>query len=1054
MRVFADRFLLDDADVVDLATGEVVRLSVEPSPSRQTIAERLRLCDAIAVLRHPLLAPLVDYGLAEDTWFEAHAAAPPLRASDGQARRLALHLVRFLREHGIELTAAAASRHVRTATVRGHGAAPRPLGWRLMWRAAVDAVRLTLESGGPPGVVCLTLSGPVGSGLRSARLVLARAARLAGFAVLDSRLSSICDDDRHRHRCVIDWLPQDDVLPSVLAHAGAHGGARHVWLRFTRQPARGTFAVPLDPFGPAEMMSMLYRDPDAGPDHEDVRDAIRQSRGWPGGFIQRLAGAEMPRPVALVHETAPEYVSAARYSPQQLEAGDRDAGVRRLVRVMRAAENVAARGRHSRAERLLRRCVDALAARGASGLAVEGAVVLGDLLQRRGRAGDALDVYMRARNWADRESDGRLLLAIGRAHALAERRREAEGAFRTALAHSNASTRGLAAALLAGMLLEAGEFERAEELIQAHSGAHTTDGLLVLARLQFRKGDVAAAAASARAVLTSDVPADAASEAHVLLARVHHAIGEIDAARRAAADALVFARRSHDAALVIAARATQSAVAPANDREAARQQRLLAAAERLPPGRASQIREILLPRPSVARRLDGDVHALETMLGLAEAAADDERAVAAVVRHVHEVLTACSTAAWTSEQVRLIAGDGKPWAANAIARLTINAGRGSFSPGVVTEAAEPIRAGGATIGCVAARWTAGRAPAEARVRGVLRLAAAAVAPAIAGLNTPAPRVATRPDSPDALLGTGPSADRLRGVIARAAAAPFPVLIEGESGSGKELVARAIHAHGPRRARRFCAVNCAALTDDLLEAELFGHARGAFTGAAAERAGLFEDADQGTLFLDEVAELSARAQAKLLRVLQEGEVRRVGENMPRRVDVRIVAASNRPLDAEVDAGRFRADLRFRLDVVRVVVPPLRDRADEIPGLAERIWRDAAARVGTRATIGQDLMLALARYTWPGNVRELQNVLAALAVHAPARGRVPASLLPARIAEAAGRVPVAFDEARNEFERKFVEAALARAAGRKGVAAAQLGVTRQGLDKMIKRLGIER
>ena len=145
----------------------------------------------------------------------------------------------------------------------------------------------------------------------------------------------------------------------------------------------------------------------------------------------------------------------------------------------------------------------------------------------------------------------------------------------------------------------------------------------------------------------------------------------------------------------------------------------------------------------------------------------------------------------------------------------------------------------------------------------------------------------------------------------------------------------VHRLGPRRDRRFCTVNCAALTDELLEAELFGHARGAFTGAVGERAGLFEEADGGTLFLDEVGELSPRAQAKLLRVLQDGEVRRVGENMPRRVDVRIVAATNRRLEDEVAAGRFRADLRFRLDVVRIAVPPLRERATDIPVLAHAL-----------------------------------------------------------------------------------------------------------------------
>jgi transcriptional regulator with GAF, ATPase, and Fis domain len=257
----------------------------------------------------------------------------------------------------------------------------------------------------------------------------------------------------------------------------------------------------------------------------------------------------------------------------------------------------------------------------------------------------------------------------------------------------------------------------------------------------------------------------------------------------------------------------------------------------------------------------------------------------------------------------------------------------------------------------------------------------------------------------------------------------------------------------RRLRRFCAINCAALTDDLLEAELFGHSRGAFTGAVAERAGLFEEADQGTLFLDEVGELSPRAQAKLLRVLQEGEVRRVGENHSRRVDARLVAATNRSLEAEVVAGRFRADLRFRIDVIRIRIPPLRERPDEVPWLASMLWADAARRVGSRATLSPDVVSALARYDWPGNVRELQNVIAALAVHAPRRGRVSAALLPAHVAGVAGRAVASFDDARDEFERRFLRAALARAGGKKAIAARQLGMTRQGLAKMVKRLGVE-
>ena len=239
-----------------------------------------------------------------------------------------------------------------------------------------------------------------------------------------------------------------------------------------------------------------------------------------------------------------------------------------------------------------------------------------------------------------------------------------------------------------------------------------------------------------------------------------------------------------------------------------------------------------------------------------------------------------------------------------------------------------------------------------------------------------------------------------------------MLIEGESGSGKELVARALHQHGPRRHRRFCAVNCAAFTDELLEAELFGHTRGAFTGALTERAGLFEEADGGTLFLDEIGELSPRGQAKLLRVIQDGETRRIGENLPRRVDTRIVAATNRSLRDEADAGRFREDLLYRLDVIRITVPPLRARPEDVPVLARAFWDEAIARLGSRATLDPATLTALARYHWPGNVRELHNAIMALAVHAPPRGRVTPSMLPATIRARPVAVPGAANDDADE------------------------------------------
>jgi two-component system response regulator HydG len=250
------------------------------------------------------------------------------------------------------------------------------------------------------------------------------------------------------------------------------------------------------------------------------------------------------------------------------------------------------------------------------------------------------------------------------------------------------------------------------------------------------------------------------------------------------------------------------------------------------------------------------------------------------------------------------------------------------------------------------------------------------------------------------------------------------------------------------------LNCAALTDELLEAELFGHARGAFTGAVGERAGLFEDADGGTLVLDEVGELSPRAQAKLLRALQEGEIRRVGENVTRSVDVRIIAAANRPLQDEVGAGRFRRDLFYRLAVIRVAVPPLRERVEDVPVLADHFWSQAVGRTGSRATLAPATTAALARYHWPGNVRELQNVVTALAVSAPRRGSVgPASLPPAIAAPGAPLGRTTLTEARRAFEIRYVKAALAQAGFRRGRAARELGLSRQGFAKVLARLNVD-
>ena len=369
------------------------------------------------------------------------------------------------------------------------------------------------------------------------------------------------------------------------------------------------------------------------------------------------------------------------------------------------------------------------------------------------------------------------------------------------------------------------------------------------------------------------------------------------------------------------------------------------------------------------------------------------------------------------------------------------------------ETAWPIRYGATVVGALWCHWSMGTPIIPQDVAGILGVAATAAAPAIheirERLHPPPVSSSVVPD----LVGDSAGMDRVRRAVVKAAASPFAVLIEGESGSGKELVARAVHAASIRRSRRFCALNCAAISDDLVEAELFGHSRGAFTGAVAERVGLFEEAQGGTLFLDEVAELSARVQAKLLRTLQEGEVRRLGESGMRKVDARIVAATNRPLAGEVSGGRFRNDLRYRLDVLRITVPPLRERLEDIPPLARHIWNVLSQRTGSRAVLSPTAMAMLGAYDWPGNVRELQNVLASVMVSAPQRGVVGPQNLPAHVTRATAMTTRAtLAEARREFEERYVRAALARAGGRAGVAARDLGLSRQGLRKLTTRLGL--
>ncbi len=310
---------------------------------------------------------------------------------------------------------------------------------------------------------------------------------------------------------------------------------------------------------------------------------------------------------------------------------------------------------------------------------------------------------------------------------------------------------------------------------------------------------------------------------------------------------------------------------------------------------------------------------------------------------------------------------------------------------------------------------------------------------------------------DPLIGGSEPMRRVRDLVARAAAADGTVLITGETGTGKELVARAIHAQSPRASRPFVAINCAALSDSLLENELFGHARGAFTGAGAPRAGLIEHAHGGTLLLDEIGTMPAALQAKLLRALESGEVRRIGENDPRQVDARFIAATNVDLQAVINAGTFRADLFYRLNVHRIHVPPLRER----PGDAEELLSHFVTRYGSRSGVSgisdaaRDLVL---RYPFPGNVRQLEHIVQrAVAV---ARGPqietadLPEELFEAPPADAQERASDgSVAAARERAEREMILATIARHRGELAAAARELQVSRTTLWRLMRKHQIQ-
>ena len=317
----------------------------------------------------------------------------------------------------------------------------------------------------------------------------------------------------------------------------------------------------------------------------------------------------------------------------------------------------------------------------------------------------------------------------------------------------------------------------------------------------------------------------------------------------------------------------------------------------------------------------------------------------------------------------------------------------------------------------------------------------------------------RVDARHLMVGESQAMDVLREQVAMAAPTNGRVLIYGENGTGKELVARNIHALSRRRAGPFVEVNCAAIPEELIESELFGHVRGAFTGAVADRRGKFELAHGGTIFLDEIADMSLKTQAKVLRVLQEQVMESVGGSSRIKVDARVLAATNKDLPQEIRAGRFREDLYFRLSVVPISVPPLRARTDDIPRLADHFMSTFAAEYGRRSkTFEPEAMAALEHYGWPGNVRELRNLVERLMIMVPGDRITVRDVSFLRSSpppvETVEELPVttSLQEARERFERDYILRALAIQQGNMSRTAEMIGVERSNLYRKMRGFGI--
>ena len=772
----------------------------------------------------------------------------------------------------------------------------------------------------------------------------------------------------------------------------------------------------------------------------------------------------------LVREARTAYVPAVRRTSVPAPTQD---GLKHLARAETASER-ARRGGHERALRVIREAFAALRRRQDGIAALRAGVLLGRVLLERGRADAAQRAFAEAAAAAQQVSAeeaarARVWLALARTDSGGLTDAESVlRAIKVSGALDDDLWRRWADAALARCLLWQNRPTEAIELFDSDEvPAPDSDSFLIVNILAAHVRVLLAAARTfdagqrARAAVEWAQRVDDSSlriiadTAHM---RVLAAAGDLELVSQRRTEVLALAKQLHAPLRAVRARVIWAGMLrrAGLGREAAQELRWLQrVAKAVPWTLQRSIEDLTAPRRQVVVGCSDDTPLAVALLR----ATQDEHDDRTITRILLDRFVLESRAARVDFQST--AGGALSTLVTSGSGLAPGLGGRSLEAGIIVgpecvqgawEIAAPVRAGRRLLGVVAARWPLGRDP-HPRASEWLELVTAILAPRVELLlaeRSDAARAAT--EVPE-LIGVSAGMTDVRRTIARAASAPFAVLIEGESGVGKELVARAIHSLSARRDRRFCDVNCAALPDDLVESELFGHAKGAYTGALVERAGLFEEANGGTLFLDELPDLSLRAQAKLLRVLQQGDIRRLGESFSRRVDVRLVTATNRVMAQEVSEGRFRQDLLYRLDVIRIRIPPLRERPDDIPVLARHFWTVAADRTGTRSLLSHGVLAELARYHWPGNVRELQNVVAALAVAAPSRGIVRPTLLPSAITGAVSVSSARLQDARQQFERRFIEVALARAAGSRTRAAAQLGISRQGLLKLMARLGIE-